>query len=206
MFARLQQDAGCRRLKKVKAVDLTLTAGHFHNSDRTPAVILDQIGPGASGVMLVDADAAIPLIQTLTDVQADELSLLIIGSQCPCQSVLVGGCIHHLGGQHILAAFRANADVTLPDFTFVLFEAFRDEIESQAWQQIAAAPVRTVMELFAEAGVAKPFPHHGGADSSMAAGHVCQNMQRKCPSPPVSSIQGWRLSSRSVATTTYMQR
>ena len=66
-----------------KASEVAVDAGFFINEDNTEAPILEQIRPGATGLLLVDSDQAADALETLKGVQPDELGLLVLGHVCP---------------------------------------------------------------------------------------------------------------------------
>ena len=92
----------------------------LHHQDGTPAAILEQLRPGATGLLVVDPDKAQGLIEAMPTTP-DELALLFLGHRCPCQAecpgvihfpaamrstgdqVLLAGCLHNYGSVSIHA-------------------------------------------------------------------------------------------------------
>ena len=151
-----------------KAAEVTVDAGFFVNEDDTEAPILEQIRPGATGLLLVDPDQAVDALNTLRGVQPDELGLLVLGHVCPdpptcarrvsfpatsrrCGSkLLLAGCLHNVGGKAIRPNQKSDITVDLPATTCCTFTAFADEFAAEAWEQLVLAPVKTMLAAFTD--------------------------------------------------------
>ena len=68
--------------RRLTASDLSPDPGFFQNADGTQAVFLDNLTPGASGILVVDPPQVPELVATLQGVQPDELALLVVGTSC----------------------------------------------------------------------------------------------------------------------------
>ena len=184
---------------QVRAGDVCIAENFFQNEDGTTAAMLTGLRPGATGVLLADADAAAELMQTMKGVQPDELGLLVLGHACPCCAIeegsrlsfpavgrhcgsklLLAGCLHSLGGKAVQVSKRHNVDVPLPDVLVCTFSLFADEWEAESWAAAVQAPVKTVVQAFARVGLDKilsepwsrQFRLKGKASSPSLADHI----------------------------------
>ena len=160
---------------RLRASDLRVEDGFFVNADGTPAVLLDALAPGVTGLLVIDPEQRHELVTTLKGVQADELALLVVGQNpdeavpdsvpvsFPAQAgdpptrVLIAGRLCNLGGRAIQAKHAIQAEVELQESMCCQFLMFQDEWEHDQWVQLTQAPVRFAADTFKQGGVQRPF-------------------------------------------------
>ena len=175
--ARTRKAAAKSRVQqpRLRAADLRVEPGFFVNADGTPAVLLEALTPGATGLYVIEPEQASELVETLRGVQADELALLIVGQSVddtasastpvsfpaltgePPARVLIAGRLCNLGGRSICAKHTVEAEVQLQDSMCCQFLMFHDELEPDQWAQVVQAPVRFAAETFKQSGIQRPF-------------------------------------------------
>ena len=170
------------------AADFSIQPGFFRNADDSPATVLTQLMPGASGVYMCDAVEAGRILKDWTGTSTDELGLVILGHSCPdpstCQGagstpaitatghqVLLHTCWHNMGKSPLHARCENDASIILPDSTCVCATAFQDEFSAAEWQHLTANPVRAVSEKLRTSGssvtLEAPCKHGGEAFAKM---------------------------------------
>ncbi|OLQ05799.1 Sodium/hydrogen exchanger 8 [Symbiodinium microadriaticum] len=183
------------------AADFSIQPGFFRNADDSPATVLTQLMPGASGVYMCDAVEAGRILKDWTGTSTDELGLVILGHSCPdpgtCQGagstpaitatghqVLLHTCWHNMGKSPLHARCENDASIILPDSTCVCATAFQDEFSAAEWQHLTANPVRAVSEKLRTSGSSvtleapwgRSFRKNGKASSSSD----CESVQFHC--------------------------
>eukprot|EP00435_Cladocopium_sp_Y103_P066458 s404_g28.t1 len=140
--------------------------GFFRNEDNSLCVQRSDIVPKESGFCLMSFAQATPWLAQTTDLSEDELAVVVLGT-CECsqsskgqriqipaysaegEPLVLSGCLHDLGKKHVKAS-RVETNILTPDSAVVSFTVCRDEISDEKWQEIIAAPVRTVLDLCCE--------------------------------------------------------
>ena len=105
--------------RAIHAHEVKVEHGFFSNEDGAPCTILEQVTPGATGLVLANLQEATSLCSTLEGIQPDELAVLVLGHQCPdshsCDGaisfpaqivatdskVLLAGCLHNFGDRKV---------------------------------------------------------------------------------------------------------
>ena len=159
----------------LRAHEVKVEPGFFTNEDGTPSTILEQVTPGATGLVLTDLPEAAQLCSTLEGIQPDELAVLVLGHECPdphscdgslsfpAQSVsagtkvLLAGCLHNFGDRKVKCNHSTKADVELADVTCCHFAVYLDEIDPARWKSLTETPVRVVAEMLQQAGISGAF-------------------------------------------------
>ncbi|CAE7630128.1 unnamed protein product [Symbiodinium sp. CCMP2592] len=183
------------------ASDFALQPGYFRNVDDSPAAVLTQLMPGASGVYLCDAAEAPRLLQDWSGTSADELGLVILGHCCPqpstCQGscgipattaaghqVLLHACWHNLGKTPLHAKCDKDATVTLPEAACVCVTAFQDDFTAGDWQGLTANPVRIISERLKASGstvvLEAPWGRSFRKGNRATAPAECESVQFHC--------------------------
>ena len=176
--ARIKKGLANRKLvlpPQVSVEDVAISPGFFKNQDNTDTTILTSLRPGASGILLTSHDRASEVLDTVGWGQADELGLLVLGHKCPnpdtCgglvsfpavarstgDQLLLAACLHNIGSSAVKTSLTTDGKVELPNVAICSFEVFAKELDTTAWQKIAQSPVRSVLEVFAEAGAPHAF-------------------------------------------------
>ena len=182
------------------ASDFTLAGGFFLNQDGSEAAVLRSVVPRASGVILMDASAALSAIQDLVPYGPDELAIIILGHHCPhaesCSQrlqfpastktddghVLVSGCMHNLGERKITIGTRQVGSVSVFDTVACGFSAYRDEWQDgSAWQNLVTSPVKTILDMFRQEGAAsvvmQPWARVFKLDGKVTTPSLCNFVQ-----------------------------
>ena len=173
--SRKQGQRGRQAQRQICAADITVEQGFFVNADSTPAVVLDSMSPGSSGVFLTDRDQAPALLQALSGVQPDELAIVILGHGCepgttgcqpvafpaftgsPPSKILVAACMHNVGGKCVTCKHSAKADIQITENCCCQFTVYQDEFEQAPWSLMMTSPVRAVNDIFHQGGQPHPF-------------------------------------------------
>ncbi|CAE7660264.1 mspIM [Symbiodinium sp. KB8] len=184
-----------------KAADFALLPGFFRNSDDSPAAVLNQLMPGATGVYLCDATDAARLLQDWKGNSSDELGLVVLGHSCPhastCQGhrgipavtssghqVLLHACWHNLGKASLHTKCDVDATVTLPEAACVCATVFKDEIAPADWQGFTQNPVRMIADKLRSAGssvtLEAPWGRSFRKDGKACAPADCESVQFHC--------------------------
>ena len=90
MAVRKKANRRALRQQLLLAKDFRLQDDFFRLADGQPAAVLRDLFPGCTGVDLVDPSAALPLLQAFANSGADELALVILGTECPAPSTCQG--------------------------------------------------------------------------------------------------------------------
>ena len=152
--------------RNILAHEVRVEPGFFSNEDGTPCALLEQVTPGATGLVLANLQEASSLCNTLEGIQPDELAVLVLGHQCPdahsCDGavsfpaqllatdskVLLAGCLHNFGDKKVRCQRTAQAEIELEDVTCCQFVVYADELEPARWKAFTETPVRAASETF----------------------------------------------------------
>ena len=141
-----------------------LKEGFFLNEDRTPATILQQYSPQATGVILMGAQQAYDWLVATTALSPDELAIYVMGPinipekfkaisiHAPAigaddQEVLLNGKLIQLGSKPICTVADNDEPIELKDVYVASVTVWKTDWDEQMWQGILKAPVRTLKNL-----------------------------------------------------------
>ena len=141
-----------------------LKDGFFLNQDGSPAVILQQYSPQASGVILMGAQQAHDWLVATTALSPDELAIYVVGplaipdkfrstaTHAPAvgtdgQEVLLNGKLIQLGSKPICTIAANQEPIELKDVVVASVTVWKSDWDDQMWQGIISAPVRTIKNL-----------------------------------------------------------
>ncbi|CAE7650916.1 mspIM [Symbiodinium sp. CCMP2456] len=148
-------EATRRRIRaepKPKAADFALLPGFFRNADGTPAAVLSQLMPGASGVYLCDSGDANRLLQDWAGNCNDELGLATVVSLQLLPLEIRSSCmpVGTILARH--AKCDKDATVALPEATCICATVFKDEFAAADWQCLTQNPVRLIADKLRASG------------------------------------------------------
>ncbi|CAE7241088.1 unnamed protein product [Symbiodinium sp. CCMP2456] len=182
---RIQQAIRRRKLAQaapIAANDFCLVEGTWCGVDGQSVAVLDSIGPGANGVILMEPSQANPQdIALLCNMGAEALCVVVPGHNCPdpescsgkasvpvehrqthCKHLLAV-CYHNVGDTAIEPYVEHGSQVELAGTVCCTLLMYRDECPTEeAWQEAVQAPVRTVAQAFKANGMPNPFSHPWG--------------------------------------------
>ena len=141
-----------------------LQEGFFLNSDDTAANVLTQFSPNASGIMLMTASKAKDWLLATSDLATDELAIYVVGPievpskfesltiHAPAfnsnrQPVLLNGVLIQLGSKKIKTAVDSPDKVSLRDVQVCSITVWKEDWDTQMWNAILTAPVKTLKHL-----------------------------------------------------------
>ncbi|CAE7242092.1 unnamed protein product [Symbiodinium sp. CCMP2592] len=197
---RIQQAVRRQRLhqqRPVRACDFQLQPDTWCGMDGQVVPVLDEISADATGVVLMDASQANAQdIALLRNMGSEALCLVVPGHRCPdCESCsgrtsvpvlhrqtghqhLIAACYHNVGDTDITPHLQHGTRVDVEDTICCSFTMCQEDFANeQQWRDLAAAPVRSVIEAFRARGVQDAL-HHPWARAYRAGGktsmpHLC---------------------------------
>lgn len=141
-----------------------LQEGFFVNADGTPAQLLSSFSPQASGVMLMEATAALEWMQVATNPGPDELGIYVTGpinipprfatisTNAPAKDlagrpVLLNGTLIQFGEKHLKTVQLAEESISTNDVQIAAVTVWKDDFEPAMWEALVQTPVKTVKSL-----------------------------------------------------------
>ncbi|CAE7203428.1 unnamed protein product [Symbiodinium natans] len=164
------------------AAQFRLCPGIWCGMDEQPVPILQNLCPGATGVILQDAAATTPEdLALLRTMESDALCVAVLGYDCPEPSTcggtisisaedvetgrphLLAGCFHNVGATDVQPKYQTQAAVTVEGMVCCAFTVYRDDLPAEVqWSHFIESPVRTAQQQLQAQGVEKPFVNPWG--------------------------------------------
>ena len=183
----------------VRAAQISLIPETFCNEDGTNATVLQQVVPGTSGVVLLDAQIAGPWVVDQKTISSDELCILVLGHECPANKsancklvqipasneagkpIVIKACMHNIGQKTIKIKQNSQDDVPVSPSTVVAITVYRDELQGDDWHHVEQHPVKFALLAL---GI-----HDNAAMLTPPWGRSWQNAGNKTDPSRASSVQ-----------------
>ena len=199
---RIQAATRRRKLfqQPILSSDFTLVSGFFVNEDGHAAPVLQDVVPGAKGVVLMNADAAKDALQHVQAQAFEALAIVVIGADCPQKDkccgnlhfpahsrrgegqVLLSGCWHNVGRVALRPDLKRCSDVKVTDTANCLFQAFSDEWSHRGtWDSFTKNPVRHASDVLRQGGLdhilAQPWARAFRRNQAPSTPELCDQLQ-----------------------------
>ena len=175
--------------RPVRAAEFKLVPDVWCGMGEQPVAVLDELTADSSGAVLLDASEANPQdLALLRNIGSEALCVIVPGHRCPdpdscsgrtsvpvyCRQTgqrhLLAACYHNVGDTDIAPRFQHGTQVDAEETVCCSFTMCQEDFgHSGQWRDIAAAPVRSVIEAFRARGVEGAL-HHPWARSYRAEG------------------------------------
>ena len=131
--------------RAIHAADFNLISGFIADADGNAAAILQDVVPGAKGVVLFDFERARLFLKDVAAQSFELLGVLVLGNECPCKKscggrlsfpalsktgngqVLLSGCFHNVGRAVLKPDLKPTPEVALTEAVHCSFQLHLDE-------------------------------------------------------------------------------
>ncbi|CAL1153122.1 unnamed protein product [Cladocopium goreaui] len=148
---------------KIDPAKYQLTEGFFVNADKTPTPILSQFSWQSTGVVLLTAEQALPIMTIATATVPDELAIYVPGdfavpakfhhfhTNAPAvddlgRQVLLTGQLIQFGSRHIQTNVLPD-QITTKEVQVLAVTLWKEDFDPPTWERIKSAPVKTTRDL-----------------------------------------------------------